>query len=327
MQHPRLWLISSFLLTSLTLGAQIPGVNVNMVSGTSWPDGDPFLQRQNEPTLAVSSRNPLHLLGGANDYRTVDLPGLPNGETGDSWLGVFKSYDGGLTWKSTLLPGCRQNIPECLGAPALKNYAAGADPVVRTGTNGMFYYSGIAFTRTSPAQSQVFVARFIDNNNEENGDPIKYINTVTVALGSSSTFIDKPWMAVDIPRAGAQSCTVHAPQADGSTLQQTFPGGNIYLAYTTFVTDGVPPSQIQFTRSTDCGATWSKPVALSDNVVNQGAALAIDPLTGTLYIAWRRFATKDQLDAIMLVKSTDGGQTFTAPAQVGAINAFDQGTT
>src|SRR5688500_5830724 len=61
------------------LSAQIvPGKNVNMVAGTDWPDGDPFLQRQNEPSIAASSRNDLHLLAGANDYRTVDLPGLPS---------------------------------------------------------------------------------------------------------------------------------------------------------------------------------------------------------------------------------------------------------
>ena len=59
----------------------VPGRNVNMVSGTSFPDGDPYLQRQNEPSLAVSSRNPLHLLAGANDYRAVDLPGLTAGNT------------------------------------------------------------------------------------------------------------------------------------------------------------------------------------------------------------------------------------------------------
>src|SRR5919204_4687192 len=80
--------------------APIPGQNVNMVSGTEWPGGDPFLQRQNEPSIAVSSRNPLHLLAGANDYRTVDLPGLPEGETADAWLGVFTSINGGHTWES-----------------------------------------------------------------------------------------------------------------------------------------------------------------------------------------------------------------------------------
>src|SRR5579859_3349751 len=72
----------------VALTAQIPGRNVNMVSGTSFPDGDPFLQRQNEPSLAVSSRNSLHLLAGANDYRAVDIPAAPGDETGDAWAGV-----------------------------------------------------------------------------------------------------------------------------------------------------------------------------------------------------------------------------------------------
>src|SRR3954462_9880245 len=96
----------ALVLCALPAAAQIPGRNVNMVSGVGWPDGDPFLQRQNEPSLAVSTRNPLHLLGAANDYRTVDLPGLPgSGNTGDAWLGVFKSRDDGQTWTSTLVPG------------------------------------------------------------------------------------------------------------------------------------------------------------------------------------------------------------------------------
>src|SRR5450631_3833293 len=96
--------------------AQVAGPNVNMVSGTQWPTGDPFLQRQNEPSMAVSTRNPLHILAGANDYRTVDLETVLGGgeETGDSWLGLFKSFDGGLTWKSTLLPGCKYADPQCV---------------------------------------------------------------------------------------------------------------------------------------------------------------------------------------------------------------------
>ena len=65
-----------------TISAQIPGRNVNMVAGNTWPDGDPYLQRQNEPSIGASTRNPLHLLAGSNDYRTVDLPGLAEDETG-----------------------------------------------------------------------------------------------------------------------------------------------------------------------------------------------------------------------------------------------------
>ena len=98
-----------------------PSRNVNMVSGTDWPGGDPFLQRQNEPSVAVSTRNPMHLLAGANDYRTVDLPGLPDDKmTGDAWLGVFTSSDGGATWKSTLVPGYPQEVELDLAAPRLR---------------------------------------------------------------------------------------------------------------------------------------------------------------------------------------------------------------
>src|SRR5688572_30764250 len=86
--------IAASFAYSVSLTAQIPGRNVNMVSGIVWPKGDPFLQRQNEPSIAASTRNPLHLLAGANDYRSVDLPIVlsdVDGEVGDAWLGLFTS--------------------------------------------------------------------------------------------------------------------------------------------------------------------------------------------------------------------------------------------
>src|SRR5688572_28342129 len=147
-------LISLTLSAGATLFAQIPGRNVNMVAGTGWPGGDPFLQRQNEPSMAASTRNPLHLVGGSNDYRTVDLPGLANAvETGDAWLSVYKSFDGGQRWSSTLLPGYPQDrSPAGLASP-LKGYQAAADPVVRAGTNGLIYYNGLVFDRGDNGKS------------------------------------------------------------------------------------------------------------------------------------------------------------------------------
>ena len=161
------------LILANTAGAQDGqlwvGPNVNMVSGTTWPNGDPFLQRQNEPSVAGSTRDNMTLMGFVNDYRSVDIPGLPEGkETGDSWLGVFKSFDGGLTWKSTLLPG----YPQDQGSQSpIHGYDAGADPVVRAGTHGLFFLTGIVFDRGDVARSGVFVTRYMDLNNHVNIAP------------------------------------------------------------------------------------------------------------------------------------------------------------
>src|SRR6266542_3423912 len=169
MRHSAPGLLLLFVC-SAAASAQIPGRNVNMVSGRTWPGGDPFLQRQNEPSLAVSTRNPPHLLGGANDYRTVDLPGLPTGEeTGDAWLGFFKSTDGALTWTSGLISGYPQDSSQAGLLSPLHGFDAAADPIVRAGTNGMFYYGGLAFSRAANGVSAIFVNHFIDNNNTETG--------------------------------------------------------------------------------------------------------------------------------------------------------------
>src|SRR6185369_7863419 len=143
-------------LINLCAMAQGVGPNVNMVACTAgpnnqpcpWPKGDPFLERQNEPSLAVSSRNPAHLVGGANDYRTVDIPGMLGiDETGDVWVGLYKSSDNGGTWRSTLLPGYPLDTsPEGMASP-VKGFQAAADPTVRAHTNGLFYYSYIVFNR------------------------------------------------------------------------------------------------------------------------------------------------------------------------------------
>jgi hypothetical protein len=333
------------LWLSPTATAQVAGTNVNMVSGTTWPTGDPFLQRQNEPSMAVSTRNPMHILAGANDYRTVDLELALSGgaETGDSWLGLFKSFDGGLTWQSTLLPGCvQQTVPQCKDNGALGgNYQAASDPVVRAGTNGMFYYAGLAFDRaTSPttasSMSSIFVARYNDLNNNENTDPITYIDTHIVATGNSSQFLDKPAMAVDIPRAGASTCSFTANEPGtgpgGGTLSvpQSFATGNVYIAYTDFLQAtkaNSTPTHLMFTHSTDCGVTWSTPVQINaGTTTSQGSAIAVNPLNGHVYVAWRQFSSTGIPDAIMVAQSTNAGKSFSAPVRISTFQPFDQGT-
>ncbi len=343
------------------------GRNINMVSGTALPNeagqrvalgGDPYLQRQNEPSIAVSTRNPMHIMAGANDYRTVDMPGLPGesdipGEKtqqapgqGDTWLGLYKSFDGGQTWQSTLLPGYpqAQNDQEGLNSP-IHGFAAAADPTVRAGANGMFYYSGVAFNRGSGAKSVLFVSRFIDLNNREgaafkvykNEDPIKYIGAAVIDSGTAGQFMDKPWMAVDIPRNGAKTVSMSIADVDKDLagndvpimVSQQFACGNVYVAYAAFIGQDPlnPHTKIQVARSTDCGKTWGKPVKLSEGyVLNQGATVAIDPANGDVYVAWQVFKTADQPASVVVAKSTDGGKKFGPAVQIALTQPFNQGT-
>src|SRR6266478_55948 len=365
-----LLVLSCAAMTTTPVSAQVAGQNVNMVSGTGWTNGDPFLERQNEPSIAVSTRNSAHLLGASNDYRSVDLPGLLGiDERGDAWLGVYKSFDGGLTWQSTLLPGYPLDSSPQGAASPIHGRQAAADPLVRAGTNGLFFLTGIAFDRGTNPVSKVFISRFIDLNNKENGDAasengaqtnlaprdtVKYIDTHVIDSASTNRFLDKPWVAVDIPR-GSATCTIKANE-DGNTVTQRIPAGAIYVTYTAFTTvNNVQNSQILFRRSMDCGATWSKPLVLSRNdessglpdTEGQGTVIAIDPSVSAsssakIYVAWRVFARPgdpDEENMIRIVESTDGGLSFSqqqavvefplscnkAPSSVGC--PFDQGST
>ena len=306
--------------------AQVASQNINMVSGTNWPAGDPYLQRQNEPSIAVSSRNPEHMLGGANDYRTVDIPN-PNAPTilGDAWLGVYSSLDGGETWKSTLLPGYPQDISAVGTKSPLHPYTVATDPTVRAGTNGLFYYSGLAFNRGTGAPSGVFVATFQDLNNKGNGDnailqsnangtthgnPFQYIGVNMVDTGTSGQFLDKPWIAVDIPRPGrTATCTLNG---------KTFSSGYVYVVYTQFNgSQNNPASKIKVVSSTNCGATWAQPQILSQaEKLAQGTVATIDPTTGNVIVAWRQIGVagkQNQPDAIQYAISTNGGWSFSSP--------------
>ncbi len=280
---------------SVSLGL-IAGTNINMVTD------DLYLRMQNEPSIAVSTNNPLFLLGGANDYRTFAMAEDPMSQiTGDAWLGVFRSFDGGESWHDELLLGAHANDPS-----PLAGFDAAADPTVRAGIDGWFYYSGIAFDRVENGNSVVFVARFKDN-----GSDIQYVDTKIIDSGTSGQFSDKPWNVADIPRP-------------------SYPNGINYVIYSMFMGAGDQNihSKILISRSTDGGNTWEKPVKVSESEQkNQGTTVAIDPNNGTVYIAWRRFADSNSPDGILIAKSENFGQTFTKAVEVASIlRPFDQST-
>ena len=86
-------------------------------------------------------------------------------------------------------------------------------------------------------------------------------------------------------------------------------------------------------RSHDHGLTWSSPVVVATPqlvgiidtktqayVRGGGPSVAVDPGSGAIYLVWEdgRFSGL-QLDGIALSKSTDGGASWSAPAQVNQV--------
>ena len=170
---------------------------------------------------------------------------------------------------------------------------------MRAGTNGMFYYAGLAFDRGDNKPSAIFVARYMDLNNVEAGDPFGYVGHAfrrfgPRARGSSTSRRWRPTF-----RAAAATCThrQHAVQrrTSGTIVQQTIPAGNVYVAYSAFTGQGADEqSVIMFSRSTDCGQTWSAPNALSTGSrLVQNAQIAVSPVDGAVYVSWRRFKYLD----------------------------------
>ncbi|MCK4827216.1 exo-alpha-sialidase, partial [bacterium] len=203
----------------------------------------------------------------------------------------------------------------------------------RAGPNGLFYYSGIAFDRGKNGLGILFVARFIDNNfisvSYENGtqivdaDQIKYLDTTKIDEGTAGQFADKPWIAVDKPRYGDNTVPIDTPNAETQLVAQHI----VYIVYSVFLgeTPQSDHSKILFARSTDCGTTWEVPYKISEGQQrNQGTTMAVSPKDGTIYIAWRRFVSPSQPDAIMMCKSEDFGLTFNKAVEVAAIHPFDQ---
>jgi HYR domain len=337
----------------------VAGPNVNVVGGpacskadpddTSCPFqvfGDVSIQRQNEGSMACSSRNPLTCLAAGNDYRLINVPGVADGKvTADAWLGIYWSRNGGQSWRSTLLPGWKttgstpefkDGTPE--GSPAsnpIAGFEAAADPTVRVGTHGLFYISGIAFNRAEESggvattqsggegKSGVqFVSVYIDDNNSSDPNvPPRYLRTSVVDAGTSGRFLDKPWIIADVPR-GLASCTIPAGPG-GQPAAQTVQSGVVYVAYATFLGSGNNPhSDIWIRSSNDCGATWSNGSKVTASIpLSQSPIVVVNPVNGNVQVAWREFGQGGSADRILTAMSSNGGRTFGKVTEIASLGA------
>lgn len=284
-----------FVLSSPLDGSSIlpPDVTVNQ---------DTAAAPQNETAIAVDPNDPRRVVGGANDYASrawsCTISGTPCSALGDGYSGTYFSNDGGQTWC------CVSSDPAHLGTliPGVERltggiYDAGGDPAVAFDSRGTVYYAGLGFDRTSPPSTVAVNRGTFDASGNLSWSAPTFINQTT----SPSTLNDKEWIAVD---ANA-----------GSAFRD-----RVYVTWTRFIFNAkngrYVQSPIDFAYSADGGKTFSAPQLISANVLyGQGSRPVVGP-DGTLYVFWDGSTRLAALDSIWMVKSADGGVTWSKPVQI-----------
>ncbi len=257
---------------------------------------------QNETAIAVDPNNASRVVAAANDYVTrtwtCDVNGTPCSGLGDGYSGTYFSNDGGQTWC------CNSSDPSHLGTliPGVTRlaggqYDAGGDPAVAFDSQGNVYYAGLGFNRTSAPNTVAVNKGTFDGSGNLTWGPPTFINQTT----SPATFNDKEWIAADWHTS--------SPHKD-----------RVYVSWTRFLFNPQNGSFVQapifFAYSTDGGATFSTPQNISGNVLYDQGSRPIVGYDGTLYVIFEGATRLSTLDSTYIVKSTDGGVTFSKPVKV-----------
>lgn len=299
--------------------------------------------KQNEPALAVDANHPNVLVAGANDE--IDLEAAAAGDpttapftAGVGVSGVYFSFDSGKTWtqptytgwtaRNQLGPPGTPAVPHVGPIGTLPNYyenglVSGGDPALAfgpvPGPDGKFswangsrlYYANLASNFPSPSGPEAFkgfeavaVSRTDNVAAAAANDQTAWKAPVIVSKQSSATFSDKEQI-----------------WADNAASSPFF--GNVYVAYAKFQGVHGNTESIIVAHSTDGGDTWTqKQVTLAANnsqlFGRSGATIRTDSHgeVYVFYLDFGQFQTQGQVGTEMMVRSFDGGDTWTRPQAV-----------
>ena len=192
-------------------------------------------------------------------------------------LSYAVSTNGGRTWREGLLPG--------LTWASGGQFPRASDPWVAFGLGGRVYFSSLTFGEGS---NGIFVSASADGGTTWD-DPVVVQHTTTA-------LVDKPAMTVDT--------------RDDSPWQ-----GRVYVAWMSMT--GNSAQSLLVSHSADEGASFSQPVQLASQGINNGAIPVVAP-GGGVHLFW--FHGQGGQSGIWTVRSDDGGETWSAPMEVARIS-------
>jgi hypothetical protein len=253
---------------------------------------------QNEPTVAVDPHNTSVIAAGSNDYCATIV-------NGDVWAGYYRSTDGGSSWQDSLVPGYPADTSAGgTASPAHGSCGAAGDPSQSFDNAGRLFYSFICFNRGKPVNGGIYVARYTN-------DGATYDRTVLVKKGAPSALFEASGLFQDKDNIAVDQTT--GPRS-----------GNVYVAWSQY-TGQAGNNAVLVSRSTDHGLTFSQPVRATPVALGTAsfADVAVGP-DGAVYVTFLDYPSKSNPNTdVWIVKSTDGGVTFGAPAHVASIVQFD----
>jgi len=236
----------------------------------------PYPQLQNEEQIWTCPTDSNIVIADWRDFRL-----------GYRQVGIGRSTDGGNSWTDSLI------------SPAMQVFERQSDPTLAVDKDGNFYISVLDYQDNATTIWDSSYISFLVSTDKG----VSWIGPFTVEDTVGPYFEDKQFITVD--------------RTDGSY------SGNVYTAWARFPN----PNRIMFVRSTDRAMSFDDTLIVGPNQdgtpcgwgildAGQFACPAVGS-DGAVYVMWiggdLDTVTCDYYTAMKMVKSTDGGVTFTDP--------------